>query len=508
MFEGFVGYATAVPHKKPNILRDFFSMSHWETALIILFVVLIFIGMHILIKKFKLKFQYRILMGLTLGIIVGIAVIGGAGFPGNEVFHKTISINGQNIPNPKRETYEWGFQVSAWLGMFADLFINGLMIMVLPIIFLSMARTVSKKNAGKGRIGAITWKGLVVLLVNVAIAFTLTFWLGHIMKIGSGFTINAGTAISRKPMKAITEIITNYMPSNFFGALSTLVVVPVLVLGALIGYAIKKSTKRHEKQMDTARENLDRYWNISLSVLMTFIKFMPFAVFAMITNAFISRPIGEFASIGGLIGLGYLGLAIMYGIHVLSVWLFGINPIKFMKKTIKPISSGFLTQSSMATLPLAIETLKVDMNMKDAEAPNIVMPLSTTVGLTGCAGVQSGVILTLLYNAKGSPVTMSIGIFFIVGLLITLFASLGIAGVPGTATIVTIGVVSTVGFPAFVRPVIGIISPLNGLFDMGRTGVNVSGGLQATVIASKLEHELPDELKIKSPFKRFKKSKK
>lgn len=444
-------------------------------------------------------------MGITIGLIFGFAISGGAGFPGSSTFAKrladpsdphSLNLNARWVDG----NYEWGYESYRWFGMISDLFINGLMIMIIPILFLAMARIMTKKSQ-KG-LGRITGMGIAILLINVAVAFVITFWLGQAMRIGKGFHLHPHST-DRAPMRSLTDIITKYMPSNFFKNMSTMVVIPVLVLGTLIGYAIRKSSKRYPEQMETARKNIDRYWKLSVSVLITIIKFMPYAVLTMIAKAIFARPIAEFASIGEIIGLGYLGLLIAYGWHVLTVWLFGVSPTKFMKRSAKPVLSGFLTQSSLATMPMAVETLKDEFKLDQAASPSIVMPLSTTMGLTGCAGVQSGVILTILFNASDSPVTMGIGVFFILGLIVTVITSLGIAGVPGTAGIVTVGVISTMGFPLMVSPIVGIISPLNGIFDMGRTAVNVNGGMQATTITSSLAGELPDEMKSHTPFRPF-----
>ncbi len=54
----------------------------------------------------------------------------------------------------------------------------------------------------------------------------------------------------------------------------------------------------------------------------------------------------------------------------------------------------------------------------------------------------------------------------------------------GTATVLTSGVLSGLGLGAWFGPVYAIVGSLDGLFDMGRTGVNVtSGAVVATLVA-------------------------
>lgn len=60
--------------------------------------------------------------------------------------------------------------------------------------------------------------------------------------------------------------------------------------------------------------------------------------------------------------------------------------------------------------------------------------------------------------------------------MVVVVASLGIAGVPGTASVVTAGVLGGIGLGTLYVPVYAIIGALDGLFDMERTAVNVAGG--------------------------------
>ncbi|KAF5274340.1 hypothetical protein FQR65_LT17011 [Abscondita terminalis] len=71
-------------------------------------------------------------------------------------------------------------------------------------------------------------------------------------------------------------------------------------------------------------------------------------------------------------------------------------------------------------------------------------------------------------------------------------ASLGIAGVPGTAGVVTAGVLGGLGLSHFFAPVYAIVGALDGLFDMGRTGLNVFAGTAAATLIAKSEGEIGD----------------
>lgn len=169
-----------------------------------------------------------------------------------------------------------------------------------------------------------------------------------------------------------------------------------------------------------------------------------------------------------------------------------------MKKGYKILIQGFATQSSNATLPVSMEILRDEMKVKEGIV-GLSTPLSSSMGLAGCAGVQSGIIVSFISTAglyEMNPTN------FIIALIVTVIASLGIAGVPGTAAVVTAGVLGGLGFSALYGPVYSIIGALDGIFDMGRTGVNVTGGALATTVAGKLTGNIEgDELFLKRKAK-------
>nr|WP_318027648.1 cation:dicarboxylase symporter family transporter [Mycoplasmopsis bovis] len=206
---------------------------------------------------------------------------------------------------------------------------------------------------------------------------------------------------------------------------------------------------------------------------------------SMIASSVIAKPIGALATIGKVLGVGYLGLTISLVFLTLLLLINRVNVVAWWRHCAKILIQGFATQSSNATLPMSMKTLKEDVKLDDSVV-STVTPLSTTMGLMGCAGVQSGVITSLLWTGTAglSIHSQGLAVFFILALLITLVASLGISGIPGTATVLTSGVLSGLGLGAWFGPVYAIVGSLDGLFDMGRTGVNVtSGAVVATLVA-------------------------
>ncbi|WP_338972642.1 cation:dicarboxylate symporter family transporter [Spiroplasma endosymbiont of Panorpa germanica] len=539
----------ASAQKESNLLRDFLAISTWQSFLAIFILFSTIAGFWIFLKYVKIKFVYRVLIGLAIGLVFGVIIQAIIGFPAGGWFTsgqggwwaKTEAGNWVNLNNyyydfgagfVKIGTHSqdpqgfpfimnqifsdaagknavfgdsvgtlngvwkneilWLSEFSIWATLFKQIFINGILMLTIPVVFLAIFRVTSKpKVTGLSR---ITIKGVGILLLNVTVAFAITFWIGYGLKVGKGLELDqqaqgAGSAVT----KPIPQIIWEYVPSNFVAAFTTGLIIPVMVISALMGSSVKLLSKRQPEKMEKLRNSMDTGWDIIMSMLMNFMKIMPIAVISMILTSITTRPIGALQSIGLVLGIGYLSILIMMVLMTLSVWLSGVKVGAWWKAAWKPLVQGFATQSSNATLPVSISTLKDEMRVKD-NVVGVIAPLSTSMGLVACAGVQAGLVTSLLYTGSDNvAASFSLVAFFLMAWFTTVIASLGIAGVPGTSSVVTAGVLGGLGFGAYYASVYAIIGALDGLFDMGRTGANVIGGIQANTLVAVSEGQFEED---------------
>jgi Na+/H+-dicarboxylate symporter len=71
--------------------------------------------------------------------------------------------------------------------------------------------------------------------------------------------------------------------------------------------------------------------------------------------------------------------------------------------------------------------------------------------------------------------------------VLALFVSIGTAGVPGTATIVTASVLTAAGLPL---EVMVLTIPISAIADTGRTAINVTAALTSTLLVAHQEKNL------------------
>jgi L-cystine uptake protein TcyP (sodium:dicarboxylate symporter family) len=478
------------------ILKDFLSMSHWQTAVAVVAFYLVMIPFFILVTKYKLKFMYRVLIGLGIGLIFGVVVQAILGFP-----EALTTGSGDN----ETSLYPWLDQFNIWAQLMKQVFINGILLLTIPVVFVAIFRVTARPgNKGMGR---ITGKTILILLIGVLVAFTATFWIGYALKVGKGADlVDAGEGgldknAAAHATKSIPELVWGYVSQNFIATLAGTTIIPVIVIAAIIGRSVQFINRKHPDAMNKLRFGLDRTWDILMSMLMTFMKIMPMAVMAMITTAVTSRPIGALATIGKVIGVGYIGIAVALVYMTIVLVLSGIRTGAWWKIAWKPLLQGFATQSSNAALPMSMEEMQNSMKINE-RVVSISGPLSTSMGLIACAGVQSGLITSFLWTGSShisSTFSGGLAVFFIMSLVICLVSSLGIAGIPGTATVVTSGVLGGLGFSGYFAPVYGVIGALDGLFDMGRTGANVLGGIFAATLTAKWEGLIDEDSPLLSP---------
>ncbi|AGR40974.1 dicarboxylate/amino acid:cation symporter [Spiroplasma taiwanense] len=469
-----------------DLLRNFLAISSWQSAVAILFFLALQIGFWFFLKRYKIAFMFRVISGMVIGLVYGIILQAIIGFPTGDEFSSLT--NEDNSINYDNRLY-WIMELNIWASLFKNIFINGVYLLTVPIVFLAIFKITSKP--GETGLARITLKGVGLLLFNVALMFTITFFLGVVFKIGNGFDLEEGASITGagRDNVPIPQLIWGYIPNNIVGALAKNSILPVMVIGALTGGSVKILSKKKQVEMEAVRKAMNTGWDIMMSVLMTFMKIMPLAVMSMMTVSLTSREIGALITIGKIIGLGYLGVFIAIGWLTLLIFLSGVKVGKWWKFAWRPLVQGFSTQSSNATLPVTMKTLNEEMKV-GSKPTNTIAPLSTTMGLIACAGVQSGLATSILWTASttdSSIHSMGLFTFFILALFVTVIASIGIAGVPGTATVVTVGVLGGLGFGSYTSSVLNIILPLDGLFDMGRTGANVLGGVAVSTVVAKSE---------------------
>lgn len=445
-----------------QFLTEFLQLSSIKTILFILLLLLCFSIIRKLEKK-KMKFSLRMFVGTGIGLGIGFFIQLTAGFPSD----------------PTKIT--WLNEVSAWYSLVGNGYMDLLKMLVVPLILISIIRVImNMKGDGIGKLATKTVSMLVGTTVIAAVIGTLIAAVG---KIGVGIaTIESETSI--REITPIVKTLQGLLPSNIVKSMAEQNVIAVVIFAVLIGLAIRRQKKKYEQIIEPFMEWIEAAYKIILSVAMTIIKFMPYAMVALLSNTITSQGIQVLLSVGKFIVLLYVGIAIMFLLHIAIAWTKGITPMKFLMGGAKPLVLAFTSRSSLGTLPVLIETLDQEFGVEEGIA-SFVGSLGSNMGMNGCAGLYPAMVTVMLAQMTNTP--MDIGFYFMLAIVIVV-SSFGIAGLPGAATLSISVVISGMGMGEYF-PLVGAIVAIDPILDMGRTFLNVSGTMVSAIVAGKQKED-------------------
>ena len=72
---------------------------------------------------------------------------------------------------------------------------------------------------------------------------------------------------------------------------------------------------------------VEAFYKIIVSVAMTVIKFMPYAVVALLANTITARGLASMLSVVQFIAALYISTALLFVVHLVIITLNGLNPI-------------------------------------------------------------------------------------------------------------------------------------------------------------------------------------
>ncbi len=366
--------------------------------------------------------------------------------------------------------------------MVSDVFIKIFKCISMPIIALSIIVTLSQYNA-EGAMRKIWQRTLLYTISTTLIAASLACVLYLLIS-----PTNVGGTISIPP--GGDSLKTNYfshlanlIPSNIFAPFLEHQVIGVLLVGAVIGIAIRYIRDT------TARVTIANFFKgahgIFLVVTGWVVKVIPIGLYGFITTTVIQLKEGlDLAGIGGYLAIVVLANLIQ-GFVILPIWLRTnkIKPFVTMKGMLPALSVAFFTKSSAGTLPMTMETAEKNLNI-EPKVSQFVLPLCTTINMNGCAAFIFATVIYLMQNNG-----MEFDIFTMISwIFIATIAAIGNAGVPMGCFFLSASLLASMNVPIIL---LGIILPFYSIIDMIETALNVwSDSCVAKVVDEKLKNQL------------------
>lgn len=433
-----------------SFLSQFLMVTDIKTVLFIA----VLLGTFVIVKQFekkKVKFSTRTIYATIIGLILGVIIQLVAGLP----------------EDPSQVT--WLQEVSKWYGLFGSGFMDLLKMLVVPMVFVSILRVII--NMGEGdNLGTLTFRSLGMLLATTALAAIVGIVVGNVMKLGVGVDAAGIEAPELREITPLVDTIRGLLPSNPVASMAEGNIVAIIVFATFLGLAVKRLNKKYAELIKPFVGLVEAFYKIIVSVAMTVIKFMPYAVVALLANTLTARGLSSMVSVVQFIVALYVSVAILFIIHLVIIILNGLNPITYVKNAAEPLLLAFTSRSSLGTLPVTIEALTEKQGVEEGVA-SFTASLGANMGMNGCAGIYPALMAITVANMAGVDKDIS---FYVMLLVVITISSLGIAGLPGTATMAVSVVLSGVGLGSYF-PLAGGIIAIDPILDMGRTMINVNG---------------------------------
>lgn len=441
-------------------LQSFLMISDVKTILFLIVLVALFGVIHVLYRKKHMDFAAVVMIGTGLGLVLGVAMQIVAGFPNNPMEITFIS------------------ETTTWYSLFGNGFIDLIKMLVVPLVMASIAEVIINMQEGHN-MGRMVKVSIIVTMVMVAIASIVGLSLGLIFNLGAGSAPVGGEA-EMKEISSIVSTLRGLIPSNIVDGAVKSNIIGLVIFSAIFGYAAWWVKKEFPEYGNALCNVINGVHKTMINMANLILDFMPFAVIALLANTIAQRGMSSILEVGKFILVLYLAVIIQFCIQLVGLSIHGINPVYYLRKSIDTMILAFTSRSSVGCLPKTIETLTEKLGVNEGTA-SFVAGFGTTAGMQGCAGVFPSLLIVYVAHVTNTPIDITL---IVMTIIVVTIGSLGIAGIPGTATMAASVGLSGVGMGAqfsMISPILAV----DPLIDMGRTFLNVTGSLTNALMVDK-----------------------
>lgn len=373
------------------------------------------------------------------------------------------------------------------LSPLGDIFLNLLLVVITPLIFLTITTSISKMKSPK-RLGKIVGATFLVFIITsiiaVLIGFASTYFIklvkpedGEKIKQSLQETTDEETQENEEIgiLKRTASLLT---VNDFTKLLSKDNIIALLVFSIIFGLAINVTGEKAKPVVDFL-ESANEIINNVVKLIMYYAPIGLGCYFAALVGSF-----GEMIVVGYLkTFVIYTIVSILYYLIIYSIYAFvagGKKGINLYWKNVLPATATALgTCSSAASIPVNIEcSKKIGVPEDVAET---AIPLGTSFHKDGSiiGSVFKIMFLVCLFGMNVSTGTGILGI-----LAIALVSTLLVTAVPiGGGTISEMLIITMLGCPTVALPILTIIATI---IDAPATMLNVVGDTASSMMISKI----------------------
>ncbi len=368
---------------------------------------------------------------------------------------------------------------ASYLKPFGDLFLNLLLVIIVPLIFLTITVSIGKMKSPK-RIGKILFTSLITFVVTSIISVVIGLGFAknfNIIKYEDKNSIKEiikeDKSVKKEKLNILEKTVNTVSTNDFKSLITNDNIIALICFSIIFGLAINLSKDKKKPVLDI----LDSF----SSVVQKFIKIiMCYAPIGL--SCYFASLVGSF---GKELVLGYAKTFLIYLIACLFIYfviysLYAIicggknGFINYWKNIIPPSVCAMSTCSSAASMPINIESAKKMGVTEDVSSVSISLGTNFHKDGSIVGSVFKIMFLVQLFNSNTSTFKI---------ILIALLATILVSAVPiGGGTISETLIITMLGFPLSTLPILTIIATI---IDAPATVLNVTGNTISSVIINK-----------------------
>lgn len=353
-----------------------------------------------------------------------------------------------------------------------DIFIRLLQMLIVPLAFLSIVSGITKLEDIK-MLRAIGSKILSIYVLTTLLATLIGVVTALIIKPGKGEEGLLGKALDIERTEfSFMDNIVQWFPSNVFQSMAETNMLQIIIFAIFAGVAMVLLGDKVKKMKSLVHEGAD----LMIKIAEIVISFAPYGIMALIANVVGTLGLDILIEVGKYVLSAFIGfIIILLVVYPILLKIFGKTSPTFFYKQISPaMLVACSTTSSSATLPASMEVAREGLKIPE-NIYGFTLPLGATLNMNGLASTL-GVLAVFASNLYGLPITFST---ILQTAFLGVVLAMGCAGVKGADVVTASLLLSTLGLPLSIIPIIAAVSPI---VDMGNTVVNITGDLAGTQI--------------------------
>ena len=325
----------------------------------------------------------RILVGLILGAILGIAVPGATG-----------------------------------IAILGDVFVSALKAIAPLLVFFLVISSLC--NAGKSHGGVIKTVIILYMFSTVLAAVIAVF---ASMAFPVKLTLATAATTDAAAPQGIVEVLNNLLLNLVSNPVSSLVnanYVGILMWAILLGLAFRAANNMTKNVLSDVADGIS-------TVVTWIINMAPFGIFGLVFNTVSTNGLDIFTTYGKLLLLLVGCMLFIYFVTnpLLVYWCIRKNPYPLIFHCLKRSAlTAFFTRSSAANIPVNMKVCE-EMGL-DRDTYSVTIPLGATINMDGAA-------ITITVMTMATAFTLGIHVDIPTAIILSLLAALSACGASGVA---------------------------------------------------------------------------